>query len=128
MQPPVLHSLPWYRGIVPLAQKIPTMLAKLLCRLVRPGDTRISHGYLACSEALIDLKPIRQNRKSNSFLRRHVTSRMKSLWVGDDGSGGDGILGRGDDKGDSRDSGGDGGVGAASHASTCAAMDGGKGV
>ncbi|GKB75327.1 hypothetical protein Tco_0942222, partial [Tanacetum coccineum] len=52
---------------------------------------------------------------------------MESLWVGDDGSGGDGILGRGDDKGDSGDGSGDGGVGAASHASTCASIDSGKG-
>ncbi|GJR71694.1 putative ribonuclease H-like domain-containing protein [Tanacetum coccineum] len=42
--------------------------------------------------------------------------------------GGDGILGRGDDKGDSGDGNGNGGVGAASHASMCASMDGGKGV
>ncbi|GKB52977.1 hypothetical protein Tco_0903730, partial [Tanacetum coccineum] len=55
-------------------------------------------------------------------------SRMVSLQMGDGGSRGDGILGRGDDKGDSGDGDGDGGVGATSHASMCASKDDGKGV
>ncbi|GJU82515.1 hypothetical protein Tco_1284880 [Tanacetum coccineum] len=48
--------------------------------------------------------------------------------MGYDGSGGDGIMGKGDDKGDSGDGDGDGGVGAVRHASMCASKDDGKGV
>ncbi|GKG32623.1 hypothetical protein Tco_0430133, partial [Tanacetum coccineum] len=50
---------------------------------------------------------------------------MVSLQMGVGGSGGDGILGRGDDKGDSGDGDGDGGVGATSHALMCVSKDDG---
>nr|GEY73179.1 hypothetical protein [Tanacetum cinerariifolium] len=51
---------------------------------------------------------------------------MGSLRVVDDGNGRDGVLGRGDDNNDNRDSCGDGGVGTASHTSMCASIDGDK--
>ncbi|GKC91560.1 reverse transcriptase domain-containing protein [Tanacetum coccineum] len=82
------------------------MLATLPCHLVRPGNGKGENQALC-----------RGGRSA---------SKIGSLRVGDDGSGGDGILGRGDDKGDSKDGGSDGGAGAASHAFMCAIIDGGK--
>ncbi|GJW00785.1 hypothetical protein Tco_1556036 [Tanacetum coccineum] len=54
-------------------------------------------------------------------------SRMISLRVGGGRrNGGDGILGSGDDRGNSRDGGGNGGAGAASQRSTNASMEDGQ--
>ncbi|GJY86309.1 hypothetical protein Tco_0500335 [Tanacetum coccineum] len=56
---------------------------------------------------------------------------MMSLQMGDGGSFGYGVMGRGDDKGDSGDGDGDGGVGAIRNAWMCASKydgDGGVGA
>ncbi|GJU31335.1 hypothetical protein Tco_1174924 [Tanacetum coccineum] len=78
---------------------------------------KVDPGYLAA--AVADLSSISNlwGEGENQALCRggRSASEIGSLRVGDDGSGGDGILGRGDDKGDSDDGGGDGGAGAASH-------------
>ncbi|GJS98284.1 hypothetical protein Tco_0819454 [Tanacetum coccineum] len=86
MHSPNWRSPPKYRGIVPLALKMQYLLEALPCHLVRPDRVRTSRSYPSYSGS---------------------ASRMGSLGVGDDGSSGDGILGRGDDKGDNRDGGGD---------------------
>ncbi|GKE38097.1 hypothetical protein Tco_1461502 [Tanacetum coccineum] len=88
----------------------------------------------ACSTALSSSPAAKLSLISNLwedqalFRGGKSASRMVSLQMGDGGSHGDGILGRGDDKGDSGDGDGDGGVGATSHASTCASKDDGKGI
>ncbi|GJV63245.1 hypothetical protein Tco_1474073 [Tanacetum coccineum] len=63
-----------------------------------------------------------------ALARNTYNIRSQSLGMGDDGSGGNGILGRGDDKGDSGDGDGDGDAGAIRQASMCASKDDGKGV
>ncbi|GKC27342.1 hypothetical protein Tco_1034636 [Tanacetum coccineum] len=57
-----------------------------------------------------------------------LVGSCESLGMGDDGSGGDGILGRGNDKGDSGDNDGDEDTGAIRQALMCASKDDGKGV
>ncbi|GKD71985.1 hypothetical protein Tco_1326075 [Tanacetum coccineum] len=108
----------------------------LPCPPVRLGDTRTSHGCLAkvdsgcLATTAAKLSSISNlgNRVENRTLFRGgmTSSRMVSMRVGDGGSGGNGIMGRGDDKGDSGDSDGDGGIGATSHAFMRASVDGGK--
>ncbi|GJU59745.1 hypothetical protein Tco_1237511 [Tanacetum coccineum] len=72
---------------------------------------------------------MRWSNKSSSLLRRYVSLGYDiSMGRGGSSNGGDGILGSGDDRGDSRDGGGNGDVGTVRHALMWASKADGKGV